>query len=93
MTNTTIKRKEFVIIVEYADVLTHLLFLDWKNHIGYQNKIRYRFTPQILSNNNQSDVSESEHQKIKLNRTTLNCGRDIMRLADELDLCDDGNVL
>ena len=29
----------------------------------------------------------------KMNRTTIYRGRDRMNLADELDLCDDGNIL
>ena len=36
--------------------------------------------------------SESEQNKIKLNMTTIYHGRDILILADELDLCDDGNI-
>ena len=31
---------------------------------------------------------ESEHEKRRLNRTTILCGRDRMNLTDEFDLCD-----
>ena len=34
-----------------------------------------------------------EKKKRKLNITTIYRGRNIMNLADELDLCDDGNIL
>ena len=33
-----------------------------------------------------------EKKKRKLNITTIYRGRNIMNLADELDLCDDGNI-
>ena len=52
-----------------------------KNHICYQNKIRYRFTPQSFSNNNQSYYSKGEQKKIKLNITKMYCGRDRMSLT------------
>ena len=87
------KRNKFVIIVEYTDVVMNILFVAKKNHIGYQNKTRYRFTPQSQSKNNQSDVSECEQKKSKLNRTTIYCWKYKMILTDELDLCDDGNIL
>ena len=64
-----------------------------KNHIGYQNKSIYQFTRKKSSKKNQSDVSEGEQKKRKLNRTKIYCGRDRMSLIDELDLCDDGNIL
>ena len=64
-----------------------------KNHICYQNKIRYRFTPQSFSNNNQSDVSDIEQNKIKLNITTIYHIIDITSLIDELNSCDDRNIL
>ena len=64
-----------------------------KNHISYQNKSRYRFTPKSLSNNNQSEVSESEQKKRNLITTIIYSGRDRMSLTDELDLGDDGNIL
>ena len=37
--------------------------------------------------------SEDEQDKIKLNRTKIYHGRDIMNLTYELYLCDNGNVL
>ena len=37
--------------------------------------------------------SLSEQKKIILNKTTIYYGRDRLSLIDELDLCDDGNIL
>ena len=37
--------------------------------------------------------SEIKQNKIKFNRTKIYNGRDILILTDELELCDDGNVL
>ena len=60
---------------------------------GCQNKGIYQFTRYSFSNKNQSDVSESEKKKRKLNRTTIYRGRDRITLTGELDLFDDGNIL
>ena len=53
----------------------------------------YLFTQKSSSNDNQSGVSDIEQKKIKLNRTKIYSGRDIMIPTDELDLCYDGNIL
>ena len=34
-----------------------------------------------------------KRRKVKLKRTTIYSGKDRMNLTDEMDLCDDGNIL
>ena len=78
MTRISHARKYFVINVEYSYTSMHLYIV---NQILITHKIGIHIQLEI------------EQKKIKMNRTTIYCRRNIMKLTDELDLCGDRNIL
>ena len=58
-----------MIIMDYSDVVNHLLLVDYKTHT-LVTKIKADIgLPQFFFQKNKSDISKSEQNKIKLNRT------------------------